>query len=321
MNGIRKAFPNTQIGHDYFHSAKLLNEGLLKEMRRLKRQAYTYPIKEFHIARESSQIAVRTKTLPVLKFKNQFLQKAWDFYSHLHNLVSSASINHFIQNWNDLKALQITMNWKPGLQIIQEVEDSLPSCGFTSINFLKFWRNTCNGWRRVIRQERNVFEEKQKGYSKACYRVLMNPSNMCQKDKQNLRKSLKKFPFLKDIRTVVRKFHNQFKTKESNWRSLTFLQKVVTEKSHKRLKSAITTLIDAESRIFAYRNILVKYPHLRKGKSIRTNREELNRKIGLVARNQYGLRSTSGACIRLAGILNCAVITSEALVKKEKEEL
>ena len=321
LSGIRKAFPNTQIGHDYFHTAKLLNEGLLKEMRRLKKHAYTYPIREFHLAREASQKAMKSKNFLSLQFKNSFLQGAYGFYHNLHNLVSSSSVNHFIQNWNDLKGLQATTNWKPGLQIIQDVEDSLPLCGFTQKNFLKYWENTCNVWRRIVRHERNTFEEKQKGYSKACYRVLMNPSNMSQRDKQKLRESLKKFPFLRDIRTGVRKFHNQFKTKNTNWRSLAFLQKLVNEKSHRGLKSAVATLIEAESRIFAYRDVLAKHPHLKKGKSIRTNREELNRKIGLVARNQYGLRSTSGACVRLAGILNCTVITSEALWKKEKKEL
>ena len=321
LSGIRKTFPNIQIGHDYFHTAKLLNEGLLKEMRRLKRHAYTHPIKEFQLAREASQKSVKSKNLPFFQFNNPFLQDAWVFYRNLHSLVTSASVNHFIQNWIKLKELQTTNIWQPGLQIIHEVEDSIPLCGFTRKNFLKYGENACNAWRRFVRLERYAFEEKQKGYSKACYRVLMNPSNMSQRDKQKLRESLIKFPFLRDIRVAVRKFHNQFKTKNSNWRSLTFLQGLVNEKSHKGLNSAVTTLIESESRIFAYRDILTKHPHLKKGKSIRTNREELNRKIGLVARNQYGLRSTSGACVRLAGILNCSVVTSEALWKKEKKDL
>ncbi len=321
LSGIRAVFPNIQIGHDYFHTAKLLNEGLLKEMRQLRKHAYTNPIKEYHLARKASQMAVKSKILPSIQFNDSFLQKAWGFYHNLHSLVSSSSVNHFIKNWNDLKDLQTTNSWQLGLQIIQKVEASIPLCGFTRKNYLKYWEITCNAWRGSIRNERNTLEEKQKGYSKACYRVLMNPSNMNQRDEQKLRESLKKFPFLRDIRTCVREFHYQFKTKKSNWRSLAFLQKVINEKSHKGLKSAVRTLIGAESRIFAYRDILVKHPHLMKGKSIRTNREELNRKIGLVARNQYGLRSTSGACVRIAGVLNCSVVSSEALWKKEKKEL
>lgn len=321
ISGIRKVFPNSSIGHDYFHTAKLLNDGLLKEMKRLKKIEFSHPIQEYHKARTSSQDATISKICPSLHFKNPFLEDAWIFYCQLHKLVFSKTLTHFLTAWNELKRNQSSSKWENGLQIMLEVEKTLPQCGFTQKNFIKYWKDTCNVWRRVVRQNRIELEKKQEGYSKASYRVLMNPINMTTKDHQKLRESLKKFPFLRNIRSGVREFHNQFKTNNDNWRNLNFLQKLVQKHSHHALKSAVSTIIEAESRIFAYRDILSRNPKLQKGKSIRSNHEELNKKIGLVARNQYGLRSTSGACTRIGGILNCAMITSEALWKKELDDL
>ncbi|MCF2140830.1 MAG: hypothetical protein K9W44_12310 [Candidatus Lokiarchaeota archaeon] len=68
------------------------------------------------------------------------------------------------------------------------------------------------------------------------------------------------------------------------------MQKIVSPESHNELRSVINTFIEKEHQIFAYRKIWAEYPHLEGDVGLRSNHEEVNRKINLVARNQYGFR-------------------------------
>ena len=139
--------------------------------------------------------------------------------------------------------------------------------------------------------------------------------------KKKLRKVLKKFPFLRKYRQAIVKFHYQFNLNEETYPSLIFLKKLIKKDTHPRLRSAINTLIKEKDGIFKYRQILKKNPHLKEGKSIRSNHEQVNRKVNKVARNQFGFRSIKNICIRVEGILGCPVIVSKHLLADESKDL
>ena len=318
---VKKIFPEAQIGHDYFHTSQLLNRGLLKELVHLQRTNFQKPIKELRNLRKQSIEAEKNGKIPQLKLENASHMIAWKVYSEIFGLKDHPNLKSFLNAWTNFKKNSTLFTWPGTKSLIDSVEQMLPNCGFSSKNFVKFWKKMCQTWRTLIRKERKIFEDDKKDFTKAKFVILMNPDNMETLDKIALRKALKKFPNLRDIREVVRTFHYQFKAPSHSWRSLSFLQKIVKKDSHQRLKAAVNTLVEHEDEIFAYRMILEKYPHLRKQKSIRSNREELNRKINNVARAQFGLRSTPSARIRIEGILNCSIIVSEELLKYEKRLL
>ena len=318
LAAVKNIFPKAQIGHDYFHTSQLLNRGLLKELVHLQRTNFQNPIKELRNLRKQSIEAEKNGKLPQLKLENASKVIAWKVYSEIFGLKDNPNVLAFLNAWINFKKKNTLFNWSGTKILIDSVEQMLPSCGFSSKNYLKFWKKMCQTWRMLIRKERKIFEDDKKDFTKAKFVILMNPDNMGKLDNIALRKALKKFPNLRDIREAVRTFHYQFKAPSHSWKSLSFLQKIVKKDSHQKLKAAVKTLIEHEDAIFAYRMILEKYPHLRKQKSIRSNREELNRKINNVARAQFGLRSTPSVRIRIEGILNCPVIVSEELLKCEK---
>ena len=149
----------------------------------------------------------------------------------------------------------------------------------------------------------------------------MNPNNMNEFNRKKLRESLSEYPWLRPIREAIRDFHYQFKAPRSSWRSLSFLKEIVNNESHPDLKSAINTIIKSQDEIFAYRRIWDDYPALRGNCGIRSNHEQVNRKINMVARNQFGFRTTNSARFRLEGILGCPVIVSKHLLASERKHL
>jgi len=117
------------------------------------------------------------------------------------------------------------------------------------------------------------------------------------------------------------RLHYQFKAPQACWRSLAFLDKIVSKDSHPELKSAVATLLAKESQIFAYRAVWAEHPELAGVKATRANGEGVNRCINLLDRLQYGLRPTKHARMRLEGRLKCPFIVSELLLEHEARNL
>lgn len=321
LAAVKEIFPFAVIGHDYFHTAKLLNEGLLKEMRRLKKIFFTKPINEYKYARKASIQVEKSQNIQNPKFTISYLSNAWIAFRLLNDLKKFHTLSEFLTNWTKLKMNFAFNQWSDSKLLINALEADLPACGLTEKNFMSYSDNICKIWRRLIRNKRQKIEETQKGLSKAHHHVLMNPKNMKSYHRKELKKDLKRFSFLRSIREIVCKFHYQFKTSEQNYRSLSFLKTLILPKTHPKLIAAVNTILNAEDRIFAYREVYKTHPKLKTGKSIRSNREEINRNINRLSRNQFGLRSTSSAQIKLAGILNCSFIVSNSLIEKEKKKL
>ena len=312
--GVKSIFPEAQIGHDYFHTSQLLNRGLLKELVRLQKKIFNTPIHKFRKIRKNSIEAEKTGKLPIYHPKLPTHICAWNVYKKIFHMGNNQTCSAFLFEWNKLKSDKNILKWSRTKNWIESFENSLPRCGLTPKNYQKFWKKLRQGWRRMIRKDRITLEDQKKEFTKAKYVILKNPNNMNKFDRKELRKYLKIFPNLREIREAVRKFHYQFKALSQYRPTLNFLQDLVKKDSHQKLKAAIHTLMKQQEYISAYRSILAQHPSLKKGKSIRSNREELNHLVNNVVRTQFGFRSIPSARIRIEGILNCPVIISKKLL-------
>jgi hypothetical protein len=314
-------FPNAKIGHDYFHTTKLFYDALLKEMMRLQKQAFILPIKECQQLNRHTLACEKSNSLSSLQLKEVVLLDSWNRYREFFSLIFATDAKHFIILWDQLKQSSSYTSWKFGAEFINSLEATFPNCGITEKNYQKIWERGCQIWRRLVRNLKKEWFTGKKGFSKARYSILTKLKENHCKNTTELEIALQKYPFLQPIRDGVLKFHEQFSISNKQPKSLAFLQDLIKKETHEKLKSAITTLIEHEEEIFVYEQISLKHPELRKGKSIRSNHEEINLPLRRVARNQFGLRDTPSARVRMAGVLRCPVIVSETLWKKENENL
>jgi Transposase len=291
-------------------------------MTRIQRKKYNIPIKNYKKARRKSIRAEKKGQIPSYEIgKNDFLLKAWDNFTIIFKLTQCNSLDMFNQMWNNVLNEINASDWSKKDELCENMIEIIPNCGFTSRNYNKIPKKVGNLWRKIIRAERKKFEKSKGHFIKAKYTILMNPTNMNKFNKKMLREYLNDYPWLQSIRKAIRIFHYQFRAPRTSWRSLSFLRKIVKEDSHSDLKSAINTLVENEDKIFAYRRIWDEYPHLRGNCGIRSNHEQVNRKINMVSRNQFGFRDTCSARHRLEGILKCPIMVSKHLLAYESEHL
>jgi len=317
-SSVKKVFPEIIISHDYFHTSKSLNRALRKEIMRLQRNHYSTPIKEYTKARKHSiDMEKSGKLTKSLTFNEVYLKHALEVLNHLNKLFELTNEITFQNVLNTILTKISHLPWEDVHLFTAEINQIIPNCGITSKNFPAIYNRIFKIWRRLIRMKRRGFETENKEFVKAKYAILQNPSNMNKIDKKLLRKFLSRFKWMSSIRDAVRHFHYQFKAPKSAWRSLKFLSRILEKESHNELRSVIATFIEKEDQIFAYRKIWAEYPHLAGDLGIRSNREEINRSINRVARNQYGFRNLRNMRLRLERILVCPVIISKQLLAQK----
>jgi hypothetical protein len=318
----KQVFPDVIIGHDLFHTVQLLNRGTLKELMRLQKQHYNIPIKDFNTIRKKSMEAEKTGNLPNYNsIHNPYLTQAWDVFRQVSVLLQCKSLKEFKQSWKSNLNNILKDTWTSSSEFYNELCKLESNQIFTKKNYIKIPRKVFMIWRRIVRKKREELEENKGDFIKAKYCILMNPKNMGHENRRDLKKYLQSFPWMRPIRICLTEFYSQFKLDQKHPRSLIFLRKMIQPDSHKDLIAAIDTIIECEQEIYAYRQIWNKFPSLRNKVAIRSNHEEKNRKINKVALNQYGLRGTESARIRLKGILDCPIIVSKALLTSEQNDL
>ncbi len=314
---LRAAFPGAVIGHDYFHATQLLNRGLKKEMSRLYERECRAPAREYRDAARASHAAGRGELEKKPQFTQRYLQGAWAAFEHLHALAGTTNPGAFAVAWTGALASICAGKWPGRHALLPALEALVPKRGFTARNLTSTLDRARAAWRRVIREARAPLEKRATRFHRAKFLVMMNPANATPETKQLLREALAEYPWLRPLRKAVRDFHRQFVTGPEHWRPLDFLRKITGEDAHADLKSAVNTLVEKQAQIFAYREIWARYPRLRGNKGIRSNREEFNKRLNRVARNQHGIRSTRAARLRIRGCSACPTIVSQALMKKE----
>jgi len=317
--GVKNVFPEVLIGHDLFHTNQLLTRALLKELTRLQRLHYNTPIKGYNTIRKLSLEAEKTGKLENYLYKNdRYLTEAWEVYRLLFDLQQCKKLSEFNKSWKKIIFQVQNAPWTSKNELHRLLLDLESTQRFTAKNYNKVPLKVFMIWRRILREKRELLEKDKGDFTKAKYCVLMNPKNMNQFERQNLKEHLHSYPWMRKLREILTTFYYQFNLTEKSPRHLTFLRGMLQTDSHTDLVAAINTIIESEAEIFAYRKIWAKYPYLRNKISIRSNHEEKNRKVNKLALNQYGLRNSESARIRLEGILNCSIIVSKSLLASEQ---
>ncbi|MHA1618600.1 MAG: transposase [Promethearchaeota archaeon] len=319
---VQSVFPHTIIGYDYFHTSKILNRALRKEIMRLQRIQFNDPIKKFRNAsRKSLAIEKKKEKMSTLSSTDTYLQEAWIVLREVHKINNVKSFKDFINTWETTLNHIEQSKWQDSKEFLAQCRKIPPLCGLSSKNYSRISIQMWKLWRKFLRNKRNMCEQEKSKFVKAKYSVLRNPVNMSRKGHKELSNYLKLYPWMRPIREAVRKFHYQFRASRSSWRNLKFLEKIVQKDSHEELKGVVKSFVNNYETIFAYRQIWAQYPDLENCVGIRSNREEVNRRINLVARNQYGFRTLQNTRSRLAGILKCPIIISKALMEVEMADL
>lgn len=131
----------------------------------------------------------------------------------------------------------------------------MPKRGLTQKGVNYFKRNMYRAWRAIIRGFRMKLEEQKSGFNDARFLILTNPIRIKPFQRRELRRALKKFPFLWPNRRIMVKFSYQFRVAPAKRAPLKFLLRLISEESHPRLKSAIKTLVKHEKQVFRFQVI------------------------------------------------------------------
>jgi len=314
--GVRQFFKDEQILKCAFHAPQLLNRGLLKELTRLKNEIYQHEINELAFLRRLSLEDKWDNNQLELQFTDSKI--AWQIYLNLRSIFSLGSPVKIETSLKKFFCASSLTQWKGANLLKEKCEALFPKRGLTKKSLDYFRIKVYRAWRAIIRDFREELEDSKSGFKDAKYLVLMNPLNMNSFKKQELRKTLTKFPWLRPIRRIMTKFYYQFRVSPAKRCSLQFLLKLVSENSHAWLKSAVDTLIKCEEQIFRFQVLYEKYPELKNSKGIKVVDESTMRKINKLYQTQFGMRTLENLEMRLSHYLECPFIVVPSVLEELK---
>jgi hypothetical protein len=314
--GVKHFFSEEQILKCAFHAPQLLNRGLLKELTRLKNEKYQDEIKELaSLGRLSLGIEAKDRLITMKELKFTDSKQAWQIYLKLRSIFSINDPQKIQANlllyFNKLS----TTDWKGADLLKENCLSLLPARGLTAKSLGSFKLRTYRAWRAIIRSFRKHLEDLKSGFQDAKYLILMNPINMDNYEKRELRKALKQFPWLRPIRKIMTKFYYQFRLSPSKRCSLKFLLALVSENCHSWLKSAVNTLIKCEEQIFRFQVLIEHNPALKDFKAIKVVDEATMRKINKLYQTQFGMRTVETLEMRLKHYLECPFIIAPSVLE------
>ena len=313
---MKRFFTDEQILKGTFHASQLLTKGISKELIRLKNKKYVNRIKEFLYIRQFS-LNLEEDNIVMKKIKFQFYEPkiAWEIYLKLRSIFSAhdsrkieADLRHFL---NSTKMEQ----WKGGEVFKEKCKRFFPKRGLTQKGVVHFKKSVCRAWRGVILKFRKVIEKQKSGFNDARFIVLKNPLKMKDYEKKRLRKSLKRFPWLRPIRQFLVKYYYQFRVSPAKRAPLKFLLKLVSKECHPKLKSAINTLLKYEKQVFRFQVIQQENPKLKDCKGIKVVNETSMRKVNRLFQTQMGMRTLDNLVMRTSHYLDCPIIVAPSVLE------
>lgn len=312
---MKRFFTDEQILKGTFHASQLLTKGISKELIRLKNKKYVNRIKEFSYIRQFS-LNLEEANVVIKKINFQFPEPkiSWGIYLKLRNIFSThdpckieANLRHFL-NGNIIK------QWKGGEVFKERCKMFFPKRGLTQKGITHFKRSVYRAWRGVIRRFRKDIEKQKSGFNDARFIVLKNPLNMKGYEKKRLRKSLKRFPWLRPIRQILVKYYYQFRMAPAKRAPLKFLLKLVSKECHPKLKSAINTLLKYEKQVFRFQVIQQNNPKLKDCNGIKVVNETSMRKVNRLFQTQMGMRTLDNLVMRTSHYLDCPIIVAPSVL-------
>ena len=115
---------------------------------------------------------------------------------------------------------------------------------------------------------------------------------------------------MRPYRETITRFYQLFERDRKGTPSLDFLNAILQEDSHKKLKAAVKTLQSKATQIFNYRKLHTIGIDWQAVKAVRVNAEHVNTRLNRVARNACGLRTFESARFRAEQFLGCPVFLS-----------
>jgi len=319
LSGVEEVFPHVPIQKCVFHAIQLLTRGYIKELTRIKHEHLLTHIKEFKILRKKS-LMVEEGTIEKIEVNLKFSDTKHSLliYNSLHKILSAPSPKNIESQLSKLFTHKDFRTWN-GRKVFLKVYNKI----FTERKFtfskkaLKYIIPMIyKSWRTAIRELRRELETTKALFNNAKYLLLMNPTNMEPFHRRKLRKCLKAFPWLRKYRRALVKFYYQFKVPPEKRRSLTFLSAILSNKSHRWLKSAVHTLIENEENIFRYQTFISPKTQKLPSKSIKVVNESANKILNKLYRTQCGMRTLENLQMRISQRLSCPVIISPSLEEK-----
>ena len=317
--GVKRFFTIEQILKCAFHAPQLLNRGLLKELTRLKNEKYQDEIRELlRLRHYSLEVEAETRKGKSTTFKFKESKLAWENYLKLRSICISSTPRNIERRLTTFFKSVSFAQWKGASLLKEKFELLLPKRGLTDKSLPPFKTKVYRAWRATLLSFRNELEQSKSGFKDAKYLVLTNPLNTDRFEKQELRKALAKFPWLRPIRRIVTKFYRQFHVAPAKRCSLNFLRALVSEGSHAWLKSAIETLIECEAQVFRFQELVEQNPRLKDAKSIKVVDESTMRKINKLYQAQFGMRTVENLEMRLTHYLKCPFIVVPSVLEELK---
>lgn len=314
--GVKRFFTDEQILKGTFHASQLLTNGISKELIRLKNKKYVNRIKEFSYIRHFS-LNLEEDNVVIKNINFQFHEPkiAWEIYLKLRSIFSA----------HDLRKIEVDLRrflnstkmeqWKGGEDFKERCKRFFPKRGLTQKGVIHFKRSVYRAWRGVIRRFRMDIEKQKSGFNDARFIVLKNPLTMKDYEIKKLRKSLKRFPWLRPIRQILVKYYYQFRVAPVKRVPLKFLLCLVSKDSHPKLKSAINTLLKYEKQIFRFQVIQQENPKLKDCKGIKVVNETSMRKVNRLFQTQMGMRTLDNLVMRTSHYLDCPIIVAPSVLE------
>lgn len=320
--GVKKHFSEGQILKCAFHASQLLNRGFLKELIRIKNEKLLEPIREWNLLRSNSiEIEEKNRLKKQLQLKFNDTKIAWKIYMKIRGIFSLDQ-PHLVQE-GFVKFFQNSLlkQWK-GVKVLKKrYHEIITRHHFTKKGIVYIEQKVYKAWRAVIREFRKNIEKSKEDFNDIKYLLLMNPINMNNFQKYQIREYLRKFPWLRPYREVIRKFYYQFRVLPEKRQSLKFLLKIVSDKSHSWLKSAIDTLIKNEAQVFRFQLIYKKFPKLKNNKAFKVVNESSMKGINKLFRVQHGMRTVENIQMRISNYIKCPIMISSGLLEDLKNNL
>jgi len=314
---ILAVFPSVKIITCTFHAVKLLIGGLAKELNRLQRVNHSIFIKECKEARRMSLKIEKGKSTSDKTVLNQEICRKWlEIYKVMHEICTDSDLKSFKAKYFALLGTIKTWNKDIGMKYTTQLSATLVDNEITEKTMPAFKKSMKTKWRAVLLGLRKETEEEKTRFARVKHVLLKKPKNVTKWEKEWMEDFFTTNAWAHDIRDVMVKFFDLLDDPSGKEQSFSFLDTLVSDESHERLKSAVETLKEKQEYVFNYLNAWSSRKAWNGIKSIKVNAEFINKHVNSIFRIQFGFRSDESSRYRLEQFLKCPVFFSRSLLRE-----
>jgi len=314
---ILVVFPNVKIITCTFHAVKLLIGGLSKELNRLQRVNHGIFIKECKDARRLSLMIEKGKSTNSKTVLNQDTCRKWlDIYKVMHEICMDSDMLSFKAKYIALIGTIKAWNKDIGMKYTTLLSATPFNNEITKNAMSIFKNNMKTKWRAVLLDLRKETEEEKTRFARVKHVLLKKPKNVTKWEKEWMEEFFTTNAWAHDIRDVMVNFYDLLDDPSGKEQSFSFLDTLITDEGHERLKSAVETLKSKQEYVFNYLNAWKSRKAWNGIKSIKVNAEFINKQINSIFRIQFGFRSDESSRYRLEQFLKCPVFFSRSLLRE-----